>query len=127
MNADLPTRLRERQRALRGRGLERALRVRRPSADVIDLAGNDYLGLSRHPHVVQAAIDATREWGTRSTASRLVTGTTAGALIESLGYVQFYLLTTVVALPGVLLYLFMLRAGLIERSLGDAGRVPSAD
>ena len=43
------------------------------------------------------------------------------AVIESLGYVQFYLLTTLVALPGVLLYLFMLRAGLIEQSLGDAG------
>jgi PAT family beta-lactamase induction signal transducer AmpG len=61
-----------------------------------------------------------------SIVGRLVTGTTAGALIESLGYVQFYLLTTVVALPGVLLYLFMLRAGLIERSLGDAGRPSSA-
>ena len=56
-----------------------------------------------------------------SVVGRLVTGTTAGALIESLGYVQFYLLTTVVALPGLLLYLFMLRAGLIEQSLGDAG------
>ena len=56
-----------------------------------------------------------------SVVGRLVTGTTAGALIESLGYVQFYLLTTVVALPGVFLYLFMLRAGLVERSLGDAG------
>ncbi len=61
-----------------------------------------------------------------SIVGRLVTGTTAGALIESLGYVQFYLLTTIVALPGVLLYLFMLRAGLIERSLGDAGRPSSA-
>lgn len=56
-----------------------------------------------------------------SVVGRLVTGTTAGALIESLGYVQFYVLTTLVALPGVLLYLYMLRAGLIERSLGDAG------
>jgi len=56
-----------------------------------------------------------------SVVGRIVTGTTAGALIESLGYVQFYLLTTLVALPGVLLYLFMLRAGLIEQSLGDAG------
>ncbi|MFY2762705.1 AmpG family muropeptide MFS transporter [Arenimonas sp. MALMAid1274] len=59
-----------------------------------------------------------------SIVGRLVTGTTAGGLIESLGYVQFYLLTTVVALPGVLLYLFMLRAGLIEQSLGDAGYTP---
>ncbi len=56
-----------------------------------------------------------------SVVGRLVTGTTAGAMIESLGYVNFYLITTVVALPGVFLYLFMLRAGLIERSLGDAG------
>lgn len=56
-----------------------------------------------------------------SVVGRLVTGTTAGALIESMGYVQFYVLTTLVALPGVLLYLYMLRAGLIERSLGDAG------
>ena len=57
-----------------------------------------------------------------SVVGRLLTGTTAGSLIEAMGYVQFYLLTTVVALPGVLLYLFMLRAGLIEESLGNAGR-----
>jgi PAT family beta-lactamase induction signal transducer AmpG len=57
-----------------------------------------------------------------SVVGRLLTGTTAGALIEALGYVQFYLLTTAVALPGVFLYLFMLRAGFVERSLGDAGR-----
>jgi len=56
-----------------------------------------------------------------SVVGRVITGTTAGGLIEMMGYVQFYLLTTVVALPGVLLYLFMLRAGLIEQSLGDAG------
>jgi MFS transporter, PAT family, beta-lactamase induction signal transducer AmpG len=56
-----------------------------------------------------------------SIVGRLLTGTTAGALIESLGYVNFYLLTTLVALPGVFLYLFMLRAGLVEQSLGDAG------
>lgn len=59
-----------------------------------------------------------------SIVGRLLTGTSAGALIEAMGYVQFYLLTTVVALPGVVLYLFMLRAGLIDRSLGDAGRRP---
>jgi MFS transporter, PAT family, beta-lactamase induction signal transducer AmpG len=54
-----------------------------------------------------------------SVVGRLLTGTTAGALIESLGYVQFYVLTFVVALPGVFLYLFMLRAGLIDQSLGQ--------
>jgi PAT family beta-lactamase induction signal transducer AmpG len=60
-----------------------------------------------------------------SVVGRLLTGTTAGALIESLGYINFYLLTTAIALPGVLLYLFMLRAGLIERSLGAAGQQQS--
>ena len=60
-----------------------------------------------------------------SVVGRLLTGTTAGALIESMGYVQFYLLTTVAALPGVLLYIFMLRAGLIDDSLGNAGRDPA--
>lgn len=57
-----------------------------------------------------------------SVVGRLITGTTAGALIEAMGYVRFYFLTTLVALPGVLLYWFMLRAGLVDRSLGDAGR-----
>ncbi|CUR56552.1 8-amino-7-oxononanoate synthase [metagenome] len=57
-------------------GLQRELRVRRADEDVIDLAGNDYLGLSRHPDVVRAAADATLLWGAGSGASRLVTGTT---------------------------------------------------
>jgi len=51
---------------------------------------------------------------------RFLTGTTAGALIETFGYVQFYLLTTVLALPGVIIYWFMLRSGLVERSIGSA-------
>lgn len=56
-----------------------------------------------------------------SIVGRLLTGTTAGALMEQLGNVQFYVLTTLIALPGVLLYLFMLRRGLIDESLGNAG------
>ncbi len=52
---------------------------------------------------------------------RFLTGTTAGALIEGVGYVNFFLLTTLFALPGVLLYMFMVRSGLIDRSIGDAG------
>lgn len=59
-----------------------------------------------------------------SVVGRVVTGTTAGGLIEAMGYVQFYLLTFLVALPGLLLYGFMLRAGWVEQSLGDAGRGP---
>jgi len=56
-----------------------------------------------------------------SIAGRLFTGTTAGALIEAIGYVNFYLLTTLVALPGVFLFWFMIRSGLADLSLGSAG------
>jgi len=52
---------------------------------------------------------------------RFLTGTTAGALIENMGYVNFFLLTTLIALPGVFLYAYMLKAGLIDESIGDAG------
>lgn len=38
---------------------------------------------------------------------------TAGALIESLGYVDFYWLTTALALPGVLIFVWLWRAGLV--------------
>lgn len=41
---------------------------------VVSFAGNDYLGLSAHPRVVAAAIEAARRWGTGAGASRLVTG-----------------------------------------------------
>jgi PAT family beta-lactamase induction signal transducer AmpG len=57
-----------------------------------------------------------------SIAGRLFTGTTAGALIEAIGYVNFYLLTTLVALPGVLLFWLMIRSGLADVSIGSAGQ-----
>jgi PAT family beta-lactamase induction signal transducer AmpG len=56
-----------------------------------------------------------------SVVGRVLTGTTAGGLIESLGYVNFYLLTTLAALPGILLFWFMMRTGMIDRALGSAG------
>ena len=56
-----------------------------------------------------------------SVVGRVLTGTTAGSLIEAMGYVNFYLLTTVVAVPGILLFWLMMRAGLIEESIGSAG------
>ncbi|MES2883936.1 MAG: MFS transporter [Pseudomonadota bacterium] len=52
-----------------------------------------------------------------SIVGRFVTGTTAGGMIESMGYVNFYLLTTVAALPGVLLYLWLWRSGLADQSI----------
>ena len=57
-----------------------------------------------------------------SIAGRFLTGTTAGALIDALGYVNFYLLTTALAFPGVLLFWYMMRSGLADLSLGTAGR-----
>ncbi|ADG78611.1 8-amino-7-oxononanoate synthase OS=Tsukamurella paurometabola (strain ATCC 8368 / DSM / CCUG 35730 / CIP 100753 / JCM 10117 / KCTC 9821 / NBRC 16120 / NCIMB 702349 / NCTC 13040) OX=521096 GN=Tpau_1999 PE=3 SV=1 [Tsukamurella paurometabola] len=57
-------------------GLRRSLVARGPDGADIDLASNDYLGLSRHPAVIDAAAAAVRTWGTGSTGSRLVTGTT---------------------------------------------------
>ena len=56
-----------------------------------------------------------------SIAGRILTGTTAGGLIESMGYVNFYLLTTLLAFPGVFLFWYMIRSGLADASLGDVG------
>ncbi len=41
---------------------------------LLSFSCNDYLGLSRHPDVVAAAVEATRRFGTGAGASRLVTG-----------------------------------------------------
>ncbi|MBY6413622.1 8-amino-7-oxononanoate synthase [Rhodococcus sp. BP-252] len=60
----------------RNSGLHRVLRARTTADRMIDLASNDYLGLVRHPDVVDAACAATRAFGTGATGSRLVTGTT---------------------------------------------------
>jgi len=56
-----------------------------------------------------------------SVVGRFLTGTTAGALIDAMGYVNFYLLTTAAAVPGIVLFWFMMRMGLIDQSIGTAG------
>jgi PAT family beta-lactamase induction signal transducer AmpG len=56
-----------------------------------------------------------------SIVGRVLTGTTAGAMVAALGYVNFYWLTTLAALPGIVLFWWMMRSGLIDRSLGTAG------
>ena len=56
-----------------------------------------------------------------SVVGRIVTGTTAGAMVEAFGYVNFYLFTTAVALPGVALFWWMSRTGLVDDSIGTAG------
>ncbi|AXI85540.1 8-amino-7-oxononanoate synthase [Streptomyces griseoincarnatus] len=57
-------------------GLVRTLRPRPADTPLLDLASNDYLGLARHPEVVEGAARAARAWGGGATGSRLVTGTT---------------------------------------------------
>ncbi|MFG2790224.1 8-amino-7-oxononanoate synthase [Streptomyces sp. NPDC048419] len=57
-------------------GLVRTLRPRPAGSPLLDLASNDYLGLARHPEVVEGAAGAARTWGGGATGSRLVTGTT---------------------------------------------------
>jgi 8-amino-7-oxononanoate synthase len=64
----------ERQR--REAGLRRALRPRPAVATELDLASNDYLGLSQHPAVIDGGVAALRMWGAGATGSRLVTGDT---------------------------------------------------
>jgi 8-amino-7-oxononanoate synthase len=74
------------------RGVHRTLSPRPAGADVLlDLASNDYLGLSRHTSVIDASVAAVRAYGAGSTGSRLVTGSTElhaqleSALAEFLG------------------------------------------
>ena len=62
-----------------------------------------------------------------SIVGRFLTGTTAGALIDAMGYVNFYLLTTVLAAPGILLFWWMMRKGLVDASIGSAGKAGSGD
>ncbi len=58
-----------------------------------------------------------------SVLGRLFTGTQSGALIESMGFVNFYILTGLVALPGIALFWYMMKRGFIDSSLGSAGTV----
>lgn len=55
-------------------GMFRELRVHQPAPALLNLSGNDYLGLARHPKVVEAAQMAADRWGCSASASPLVTG-----------------------------------------------------
>jgi MFS transporter, PAT family, beta-lactamase induction signal transducer AmpG len=57
-----------------------------------------------------------------SIAGRVLTGTSAGWLIDAMGYVNFFLLTTLIAFPGVILFWVMMRSGLADVSIGSAGK-----
>ncbi|MFI9403991.1 8-amino-7-oxononanoate synthase [Nocardia sp. NPDC052316] len=77
MTTDPLSWLDERASARVAAGLRRELRPRAARSPSLDLASNDYLGLVRHPEVIDGAIEAVRRWGAGATGSRLVTGTTA--------------------------------------------------
>src|SRR5262245_31850084 len=66
----LHARVRSRLADIQSRGLVRTLR---PPAG-IDLSSNDYLGLARHPRVVEAFAAAAVREGCGSTGSRLLRG-----------------------------------------------------
>lgn len=122
----------------RAAGLRRSLRSRPPVGAELDLASNDYLGLSQHPQVLDGGVEALRTWGAGSTGSRLVTGNTElhegfesalasfvgaeSALVFSSGYTAN--LGAVVALsgPGSLL----VSDALTHASLVDACRLSRA-
>jgi len=62
-----------------------------------------------------------------SVLGRFFSASTAGALIEWLGFVDFYLLTTLLALPGILLFFYMMRAGLVDEALPAEQKISDAD
>jgi 8-amino-7-oxononanoate synthase len=99
-------------------GLRRVLRPRAADEPLLDLAGNDYLGLSTDPRIIEGAVAATHAWGAGSTGSRLVTGTTTlhgqleaelagfvgaeAALVFSSGYLANLGVVTALSGPGTL-------------------------
>lgn len=62
-----------------------------------------------------------------SILGRFLSGTTAGAAIEAIGYVEYYLLTTLLAFPGIILFWLMMRSGLVDASIGSAGTQGQGD
>src|SRR5215469_4721817 len=137
-DADMPevcdplARLRAAAAAREAAGLGRALRPRPAGPDPLtDLASNDYLGLAKHPLVIEGAVTAAGSWGTGATGSRLVTGSTAlhdvleraladylgaeAALVFSSGYLAN--LATITALAAAL------AQPLLAEPAGEPGRL----
>jgi 8-amino-7-oxononanoate synthase len=122
-----------------GAGLRRDLAPRQHDAAVLDLASNDYLGLTRDPRVVEGAVAAVRRWGGGATGSRLVTGSTqahhdledalasfVGAqagLVLSSGYLANLAVITSLAGPGDL----VVSDAANHASIIDACRLSRAD
>ncbi|EQD24315.1 MAG: 8-amino-7-oxononanoate synthase, partial [Leptospirillum sp. Group IV 'UBA BS'] len=55
--------------------LEEKSKVKKmPPSSLLSLSSNDYLGLSRHPGVIEASVKATQQFGTGATGSRYLSG-----------------------------------------------------
>ncbi|MBD3881727.1 8-amino-7-oxononanoate synthase [Phormidium tenue FACHB-886] len=65
----------QRLRSLQAITPETAVHVCKQGRRLLNFSSNDYLGLSKHPLLIQAAQDYTAKYGAGATASRLVTGT----------------------------------------------------
>jgi 8-amino-7-oxononanoate synthase len=76
VNEALLQRLRQSLAQREGSSLRRKLTARASDDKRVNLADNDYLGLSRDPAVVAAGVAALQEWGASAAASPLVTGYT---------------------------------------------------
>ena len=109
--------------------------VTRDGLPLVNLAGNDYLALSSHPHVRQAAIDAIEQYGVGAGASRLVSGHqpthqnleqrfaafkhAEAALLCPTGYMANLAVVTALAARGDTIYLDKLcHASLIDAARG---------
>ena len=57
-----------------------------------------------------------------SIAGRVLTGTLAGGLIIEIGYFGFYILTTIIAAPGVILFWYMIQKGLVDLNRDQGGK-----
>lgn len=105
---------------------------------LVNLASNDYLALSQHPKLIDAAIEATRAFGVGSGASRLVSGNqplhrqaeqrfarfkhAQAALLVATGYTANLAVLTSLAEPGDLILLDKL----VHASLIDAAKASGA-
>jgi len=76
VNEALLQRLRQSLAQREGSSLRRKLTARASSDKRVNLADNDYLGLSHDPAVIAAGVAALQEWGASASASPLVTGYT---------------------------------------------------
>lgn len=114
--------------------------IQREGKTRINFASNDYLALSDHPRLKQAAIAATQHWGTGSGASRLVTGHLAihaevelrfahfkhaeAALLCATGYLANLAVLTTLAGPGDLICVDKLcHASLIDAAQASGATV----